>query len=138
MRIPVMLGMLFLVGCTGPAFDEGEPTPAESAAAGSGTPRHTLHAASEQPIRDDTITGVLGADSVEGGCAYLESADGTRYEVIYPRGWRVTVSPLEVTDPDGHVVARGGDELTVRGAKTTEVASICQIGPIFQATSVET
>ena len=82
------------------------------------------------------LVGVLGADSVEGGCGYLEAGDGTRYEVIYPKGWQLRLSPLELVAPGGEVVARGGDIITVRGAETSDMMSICQIGPIFEATEV--
>jgi hypothetical protein len=134
----IVVGWLVLTvaGCdqAGTASSEGHaPTPAES----TGTVRGSLRPSSAQPTREDTLTGRLGADDVEGGCGYLETDAGTRYEVIYPRGWRLTVSPLQLTDPEGDVVARGGDEVTVRGSETTEIASICQIGPIFQAASVE-
>jgi hypothetical protein len=73
---------------------------------------------------------------VEGGCAYLEAADGTRYEVLYPDGWTLQVSPLELIGPDGAVHARAGDPVTLRGEIATDMASICQIGPIFRATEV--
>lgn len=85
----------------------------------------------------ETITGEFGADSIEGGCAYLEADDGTRYEVLYPDGWEVQASPLQLTDPSGAVVASGGETITVRGTVADDMASICQIGPIFQADEVE-
>jgi hypothetical protein len=98
----------------------------------------SLTLTSEQPAPlADGITGVLGADAIEGGCAYLASSDGTRYEVIYPDGWRVQLSPLQLLDPEGAVVAIGGDEVTVRGSLAGDMASICQIGPIFRAMEVE-
>lgn len=80
-------------------------------------------------------TGMLGSDSIEGGCAYLQAPDGRKYEVIYPDGWELRKTPLELVAPDGTVVARAGDEVTVRGAQA-DMASICQIGPIIQATEV--
>ena len=83
----------------------------------------------------DELSGTLGADSVEGGCAYLES-DGQRYEVIYPEGWTITAAPLELRDPSGALVAGAGDVVRVRGAEASDMASICQIGPIFRATEV--
>jgi hypothetical protein len=83
-----------------------------------------------------TITGILSADDIEGGCAYLHARDGTRYEVIYPEGWGVSASPLRLTNPSGELVARGGDSITVQGREAREMASICQIGPIFEATEV--
>jgi len=102
------------------------------------SPSFSLSTDQPSPALDegDTLTGVLGADAVEGGCAYLRLADGSRYEVIYPDGWTVTMSPLALTDPDANVVARGGEEVTVRGSQATDMASICQIGPIFRASEV--
>jgi hypothetical protein len=102
----------------------------------------SLALSSVQPSRaplgaDDELTGILGADSIEGGCGYLQAVNGTRYEVVYPDGWRLQMSPLQLSSPEGEVVARGGDEVTVRGTETNELASICQIGPIFRATDVE-
>ena len=106
------------------------------------TQRASLKPSTAQPSRapsgeQQELTGVLGADSIEGGCGYLETQDGTRYEVIYPDGWQLQLTPLQLTSPAGEVVARGGDEVTVRGAEATNMASICQIGPIFRATEVD-
>lgn len=100
-----------------------------------------MQPSSIQPTREpegggDELVGVLGADAVEGGCGYLQAPDGTRYEVVYPEGWDLQLSPLQLTAPDGEVVARGGDEVTVLGAEATDMASTCQIGPIFRATEV--
>jgi len=105
------------------------------------TPTRSLSPSSNQPSRapsgtDDEVTGVLGADSIEGGCGYLRTADGTRYQVVYPDGWRLQLSPLQLTSPEGQVVARGGDEVTVRGSVASDMASTCQIGPIFRASEV--
>ncbi len=108
-----------------------EPTPTPSFALSSVQPSR------EPSGADDELTGVLGADSIEGGCGYLKASDGTRYQVIYPDGWRLQLSPLQLSSPEGEVVARGGDEVTVRGAEANDMASICQIGPIFRATDIE-
>ena len=104
------------------------------------SPKPSFAVSSGQPRSSDEIAmaGILGADAVEGGCAYLQAADGTRFEVIYPEGWTLERSPLQLRSPDGSVVARGGEEVSLRGAVTTEMASICQIGPIFIATEVVT
>jgi hypothetical protein len=88
------------------------------------------------PAGGDTLTGTLGADTAERGCTYLEAADGTRYEVRYPEGWVVQAAPLRLTDPDGEVVATGGETITVRGRSEREMRSICQLGPIFEAVEV--
>ena len=82
------------------------------------------------------LVGTLGADSIEGGCGYLEAADGTRYQVIYPSAWQLDLSPLQLVSPDGEVVARGGDVITVRGREASDMVSICQIGPMFRASQV--
>jgi hypothetical protein len=81
------------------------------------------------------ITGTLSADDVEGGCLVLTADDGERYEMIWPDGWQVS-SQLEVVNADGEVVAEGGDRITVRGEVADDMASICQIGQIFEATEV--
>jgi hypothetical protein len=102
-----------------------------------------LEVTTPSPTADDAddggrmnLTGTLNADAIEGGCAYLQAADGTKYEVIYPDGWRVSSSPLELRSPSGEVVATGGDTVTVRGDIAGDMASICQVGPIFQAMEV--
>jgi hypothetical protein len=82
-----------------------------------------------------TITGVLGFDTVEGGCAFVEAADGSRYEVIYPEGWTVDRSSGELRADDGRI-GRVGDAITVRGSTATDRSSICQIGPIILASEV--
>jgi hypothetical protein len=84
----------------------------------------------------DELTGVLGADSIEGGCPYLETVDGTRYEVLYPTGWNVDRASGALSDPTGAVVAGPGAVITVRGEEASDMASICMIGPIFMVTEV--
>jgi hypothetical protein len=83
-----------------------------------------------------TVTGTLGFDDIEGGCAFLETADGKRYEVIYPEDWTIDKAQGQLRGPAGEV-ANAGDTVTVRGSVETGRSSICQIGPIFGATSVE-
>jgi hypothetical protein len=83
------------------------------------------------------LSGVLGFDDIEGGCAYLETDDGTRHQVIYPEGWELQRSPVQLVSPEGQIVARLGDTVTVRGMAAADMASICQIGPMFRATAVE-
>jgi hypothetical protein len=94
-------------------------------------------ATSERPVPGgDELTGVLGADSIEGGCTYLEAEDGTRYEVVYPPGYTIDRSSATLRDPSGGIIATAGDIVTVRGREATDMGSICMIGPIFQATEV--
>lgn len=85
----------------------------------------------------ETLTGQLGFDEIEGGCAYLGTADGTRYQVIYPTGWELHTGPLQLVSPAGETVARLGDTITVRGMPAEAMASTCQIGPIFRVSEVQ-
>ena len=106
-----------------------EPTPTKS-------PRPSIRPERTPSGGGSELSGMLGADSIEGGCGYLETVDGTRYQVIYPDGWDLQLSPLQLISPEGDVVARGGDTVTVLGSETSDMASICQIGPIFMASEV--
>jgi hypothetical protein len=82
------------------------------------------------------LTGTLGGDAaLEGGCAWLD--DGSqRWEIQYPPGYTVAFDPLTVTAPDG-TVASDGDTITVAGKRVDDVVTICQVGPVWAATSVE-
>jgi hypothetical protein len=85
---------------------------------------------------DATVTGRLGFDDIEGGCSFLETVEGTRYEVVYPDGWSLDRMRAELRGPGGQL-AHAGESVTVRGVVATDRSSICQIGPIFLATDVE-
>lgn len=104
------------------------------------TPRPSVDASialpTEKPGNEIELTGTLGADSIEGGCAYLEADDAVRFQVTYPPGWQIAASPLQLTNPDGEVVATGGETITVRGRRADDMVSICQVGPMFAATEV--
>jgi hypothetical protein len=82
------------------------------------------------------VTGKLVFDDIEGGCSYLQAADGTRYEVIYPESWTADPSSAELRGPDEQL-ARAGDLVSVRGSIARDRSSTCQVGPIFVATDVE-
>ncbi|MEO5986087.1 MAG: hypothetical protein ABIW50_08060 [Candidatus Limnocylindria bacterium] len=129
---------LVLAACSSPGDTPGD---APSDAATSEPTPPTFAPGSTQPsvvpAEGERLEGRLGADSIEGGCGYLQADDGTRYEVIYPEGWDLRLNPLELRSPSGEVVARGGDAVTVIGGVAGDMASICQIGPIFRAGSVE-
>jgi hypothetical protein len=84
----------------------------------------------------NTLTGVLSFDAIEGGCSFLLTPDGTRYEVVYPAGWAIDMPSGTLRGPGGEVVP-AGDTVIVHGSIATDMASICQIGPIFIATAVE-
>ncbi len=139
--ITTLLGLL-LAACSG-AGDAPSPSPSASPTEPSADPSDsmapspTADATSAEP-EGTTVSGVFASDSIEGGCAYLEAADGTRYEVIYPEGWTLLRNPFRLQDPEGEIVASGGETITVRGQEATDMASICMVGPIFQATEVVT
>jgi hypothetical protein len=107
-------------------------TPPSAAAAPSLGPNSSL---TVKPVGTADYSGTLAMDSIEGGCAYLQSADGKKYQVIYPEGWQLNKNPLELVAPDGSVHAKAGDTVSIKGSEA-DMASICQIGPIIQATEV--
>jgi hypothetical protein len=98
-------------------------------------PRKSWAAKTLSPA-DTSVTGLLGFDDIEGGCSFLETGAGTRYEVTYPDGWTLDRMRAELRGPGGQL-ARAGDSVTVHGAVATDRSSICQIGPILVATDVE-
>jgi hypothetical protein len=135
-NIRVLLGLLALAALLMAACGEDvaeppgdEPEPTEEPA--------------EPDDRDEAedamvLTGTFTGDpQLEGGCAWVETDDGTRYEVMWPQGYEVTWHPLELRGPDGAVVARDGDEVRVSGTVAEDMASICMVGPIVQADTVE-
>lgn len=76
MRPGFLLLILALAGCAAPG---GETTPTPSIASATATPSKA--AASDLPAPGGhELTGILGADSIEGGCTYLkaETAPATR------------------------------------------------------------
>jgi hypothetical protein len=87
------------------------------------------------PPAAQVFQGVLSFDSIEGGCAFIEAPDGTRYEVVYPEGWTLDVAGQVLHGPEGEE-APAGTTLQVQGTIATDRASTCQVGPIVVATSV--
>ena len=123
-------------GCSGSGGAASPQGDSSSGAGASASP--SLELASQKPSvvgADTTYSGVLGADSIEGGCSYLQTADGKRYELIPPDGWQLDKGSAQLTGPDGAIVARAGDAITVKGHEA-DMVSICQIGPIIQAVEI--
>jgi hypothetical protein len=122
MRIAVLL-VVVLAACAGRQGDDPviqSPPPDEPTAA---------------PADGDTLTGTLGGDAqLEGGCAWIDDGD-TRWEVLYPEGYTVTFDPLTLVGPDGPM-AEEGATVTVTGAEQSDMVTICQVGPVWQATDV--
>jgi hypothetical protein len=118
------------------ATPDTSPRPSDSAQPSPHPTAKPSPTRSPVPGSADTFTGTLGADTAERGCTYLQAPDGTRYEVLYPDGWRIQAAPLRLANPDGEVVATGGETITVQGSLAREARSICQLGPIFEAVEV--
>ncbi|HVM01020.1 MAG TPA: hypothetical protein VM324_17145 [Egibacteraceae bacterium] len=90
----------------------------------------------EEPTEGELVEGTLGGDAdLEGGCAWLEAADG-RYDVMYPDGYTIAFDPVRVVGPDGEVVAEEGEVLRVRGHIDAEMMTVCQVGTVFRAEEV--
>jgi len=70
---------------------------------------------------DATIRGVMKFISVEGGCWYLETKDGKRYELVGEDLQHILVSDLN---------------LEVRVRPLSGVSSICQVGEIVEVLSI--
>jgi hypothetical protein len=122
--------------------ESAQPNSTASAAGGDGSgsaqPSGSRRFVSAVPLRPDgsvVVTGVLSFDSVEGGCAYLRTRDSARYQVIYPEGWRLDRTTGQLLGPDGQA-AEPGAVVTIRGSIETDMASTCQVGPMFRATEV--
>src|SRR3954452_18161257 len=141
----LVLGVV-MAGCSGGSGGATGGSPAASGSSGASrpapstsapAPSASLELASPKspPAGANTYTGVLRSDAIEGGCVYLQTADGQKYEVIPPEGWELQKAPAAVVSPGGQVVAKAGDVITVRGNEA-DMMSICQIGPIIQATDI--
>lgn len=140
MRIGLTLATLLVAACS-QVTPAASPSASEAAGTSRASPapstdRDVASPTGRAPSGGDEVIGTFGTDSIEGGCTYLEADDGTRYQVIYPNGWTVRASPLELTDPSGDVVATGGEVITVRGERADDMVSICMIGPMFRADEV--
>ena len=138
-RLLIVLTALLLAGCgasgasqTASNASSADPTAGSSP---SDEPTRAVDPSATPASIEDTIVGTVGFDDIEGGCTYLQTADGTRYEVVWPEGWSLDPE-LNVIDPSGAIVAGVGDELTIGGRIAGDLASICQIGPIFEAVEV--
>lgn len=127
-----------------PGGDVGAPTGRATGPAEPTEPTGEPTELTEEPtdMDDDagqqrTISGTLDGDPVlEGGCAWVDTGDGQRYEVMWPDGYRIEWEPMQLVGPDDEVVARSGDQVEVVGSVDRDMASICMVGTIFSATEV--
>lgn len=93
---------------------------------------------SDETAGSEMLEGTLGGDAqLEGGCAWLETEDG-RFEVMYPDGYEVAFDPLRLLGPGGETLAEEGQTIRVEGAQAPDMVSVCQVGPLFEATEVLT
>ncbi|GHJ45424.1 hypothetical protein Cs7R123_27660 [Catellatospora sp. TT07R-123] len=122
-----LLGGL-LAGCarTGTAEPNGTPTGEASVSSapspGAGTPKPPKGGPSiPPPARDEiTVTGTVEHVDLEGGCTVLR-ASGKTYELM--GGDRDVITP--------------GARLTVTGRIRTDIATICQMGPVLEVISAQ-
>lgn len=135
----VALAATLLAACgpedTGGAMEPNEPADPTEASPLPVEPDEGIGDGASAPSEE--LIGVLGGSAeLEGGCAWVETGDGTRYEVQYPAGYEVRYDPLELVGPDGEVLAAEGDEVRLTGAVDAGMMSFCQVGEIFVATAV--
>ena len=147
--LAIWMVALLLTACAGTG--PGDPPAAGGQAGGEATGEATDARPSVDPSelrqqarglkgqkghRPRTLTGRLGRDeTLEGGCAWLE-AEGQRWQIVYPRDYRLDLASGALFGPDGKI-ADNGDTVTVQGAAAPDMATTCQVGPVFRATSVE-
>ena len=128
MRSIAMLAAVLVTVLSACATDGGQPSPTEDPT--DAPPFQTAPAGGER-----TITGTFGGDAqLEGGCAWIDQG-GTRWNVQYPAGYTLTLSPVRLTGPEGFR-ADPGETITVTGRELKDVMTTCQIGPVFEATTV--
>lgn len=131
-------------GSEGPTDEASEAATGDAAPPEVATPTEedsesVLDGAVGGPARGPSteLTGMFsGDDALEGGCAWVDAPDG-RYEVTYPEGYTVEYGPVRLLGPDGEVVAEAGDTITVTGAPAEGMMSICQVGQLWTADSVQ-
>jgi hypothetical protein len=129
--LPFAFALVIAAACS---VAPGGSTPPSAPAAASVGPSASLSVVPAANPAD--YSGILSMDAIEGGCAYLQSDDGQKLQVIYPNGWELKKSPLELIAPDGSVHSKGGDRVSVNGSEAHDIATICQIGPVIQASEV--
>lgn len=113
----VLTAALWLSGCGGaPQVAESSEDPAP------------LPTWSDFPGEEATITGILRGSGEDGGCLWLESADGARRAVLWPSGYGARYEPAVLLDEHGQVVAREGDRIEGGGGVYQEQAPRCATG----------
>lgn len=139
-RAAALVAALALAACAQAPEATPGPSPGgeETPGGQTPTPPDTEEPTEHMDNADQSITGALGgSQELEGGCAWLETGDAGRHEILWPDGYQVQFEPVQLLGPDGEVVASEGDRVTVHGRPADDMASICMVGPIFEASEVE-
>lgn len=83
------------------------------------------------------MAGVFGVLHLVSECIVL-AADGSVWTVVWPEGYEAEVtesgSPV-LTDPEGEIVAIGGDFIGVNG-REAGMHPVCMIGTQIEATEI--
>lgn len=129
-----------LAGCAQGSGEAVAPSPQASPSVGAPSGPATGATGPTDPAPSASavasVTGVLGGDEqLEGGCVWLDTDQG-RIEPLWPSGYTVTTEPVTVLDPQGETVAREGDTVTITGDPARDVATICQVGEVWNVTDV--
>jgi hypothetical protein len=140
-RTALILMLVVLAGCgLGSTQRPTEPAEANASAGAPSVPATDAAVSSDPASGMPTatgVTGVLGGDEqLEGGCVWLDTDQG-RIEPLWPAGYTVTTEPVTLLDPQGETVAREGDSVTIIGEPAGDVATICQVGELWNVTDVE-
>jgi hypothetical protein len=119
-----------------PSAETLEPAPSQRATA----PANPSPAATFPPEDDNPaeISGVLQGDpNLETGCIWITDAQGTRWEIFWPTGYRQEfMDGAARLTLQGQVVAVEGDSLTVRGSRSRDLGSVCMVGIVYEASEV--
>jgi hypothetical protein len=83
------------------------------------------------------VTGILaGSPTTGGGCLWLKPILGAarRVPVVWPAGFHARLSPVELFNVQGRVIARAGDRLQFGGFQASVRASRpCMLGQRYAA-----
>ena len=119
-----LLGGLLLAGCA-------QTDPENTVTASPSSPGESVPA-SEPPLLPSTVPGLPGKDEVsvtgtvemvdlEGGCKVLRADSNKTYE-------------LKDGDP---AILTAGARVTIRGKIRSDIATICQMGPVLEVISIQ-
>lgn len=89
------------------------------------TPSQTLLPSLPPPIKEElmTLTGILKFTEIEGGCYFLETPEGEKYELL---------------DNKENLKKFLGQEITLKGNIRDDMFSICMLGSIFEVREIAT